>query len=295
MSLGPATGMFAWYKADVGVTKDGSNRVSNWADQSPNGWDMAPVDAFGNLNPVINWPVFNTGIINGLPALKFTGASFQNLQHNFSAGASNLPTADGSPVMGFALIQPTAADMGVVCTLRLNDDDLEFGARQHGGGQQYYVATAQDAKGLIQNVVTNRTGQNIVMDWEYAGPGSGTAGVNGIPLVLTSTATPISAYVGESGFNIGSIPAVFAGYMNAYLTELILYPGTSLTVRQQTMNYLFNRAGVLSSPRPVAQAATGPSALIGAAATGHHFRYAPKAFGDVYSNAGRPSGGASNS
>lgn len=39
-----------------------------------------------------------------------------------------------------------------------------------------------------------------------------------------------------------------------------------------------------TGPRPPLQAASGPSATIGAAATGHHFRYAPKAFGDQWRN-----------
>ena len=57
----PMTGMIAWYKADVGVTVVGGSKVSQWADQSGNGFDLiAPSekepDAVGITLNSINVP-----------------------------------------------------------------------------------------------------------------------------------------------------------------------------------------------------------------------------------------------
>jgi len=59
----------AWFKADAGVTKDGSNLVSTWADQSDGGNDAIGVGAAQ--------PTYVASGINGLPSLR--GADSQLL------------------------------------------------------------------------------------------------------------------------------------------------------------------------------------------------------------------------
>ena len=58
-------GLVAWFKADAGVTKTGSD-VTAWADQTGNGND---VDAIGGTDA----PQFSASVINGLPGIAFGG------------------------------------------------------------------------------------------------------------------------------------------------------------------------------------------------------------------------------
>lgn len=60
------TGLYARFRADLGVTKDGSNLVANWADLSGNGHDIAEAT---------NKPLWEASKINGVPALLFDGVN----------------------------------------------------------------------------------------------------------------------------------------------------------------------------------------------------------------------------
>ena len=62
----PTNGMKLWLKADAGVVKDGSNRVSQWQDQSANGNNAAQSNS--TLKP--EWV---NGGLNGLPVIRFNG------------------------------------------------------------------------------------------------------------------------------------------------------------------------------------------------------------------------------
>lgn len=58
------SGMKLWLKADAGVTKDGSNKVSAWADQSGNGSNAAQATASAQ-------PTWVSGAVNGEPVVRF--------------------------------------------------------------------------------------------------------------------------------------------------------------------------------------------------------------------------------
>lgn len=63
----PLAGLKAWFRADAGVTRNGSG-VAAWTDQSGSGTTAAQATA-------ANQPAYVTGSINGLPALRFNGTS----------------------------------------------------------------------------------------------------------------------------------------------------------------------------------------------------------------------------
>ncbi len=123
IDIEPPSGPLFWYKADVGLTLDGSNRVQEWLDQSGNNFTMAPINNSTGYNPVSFWPTFHTNIINGLPAVRFSNAidtaTGQYLEYNGAIG-THLPSPDGAPITVLALLQPTDPNMGLVCTLRLD-------------------------------------------------------------------------------------------------------------------------------------------------------------------------------
>jgi len=60
------TGLLAHYDAALGVTKDGSDNVSQWDDQSGNGYHLTTPDTD---------PVWYTSLVNGLPGIRFNGSS----------------------------------------------------------------------------------------------------------------------------------------------------------------------------------------------------------------------------
>lgn len=75
----PASGMKLWLKADVGVTKDGNNMVSAWADQSGNGNDVTPYWTYQAQ--------YVPAAINNWPALYFDGGC-DNYRKILSSGLS---------------------------------------------------------------------------------------------------------------------------------------------------------------------------------------------------------------
>lgn len=82
------TGLKHWVEADSGITKDGSNIVSVWADKSGNGTDWGTPTS-GNLTWV-------AAQINGLPVLRSpgaTGGGAPQLRQAgfFTTGNSNIP------------------------------------------------------------------------------------------------------------------------------------------------------------------------------------------------------------
>jgi hypothetical protein len=62
------SGLTVWLKADTGITKDGSNLVSDWNDQSGNGNNFSQSTA-GNK------PLYTASAQNGLPAIVFDGSN----------------------------------------------------------------------------------------------------------------------------------------------------------------------------------------------------------------------------
>lgn len=64
-----------WVRSDLGVTKDGSDLVSNWADQSGNGRD---------LTEATNKPLWVNSLINGSPAIRFDGTNDKLITPDFS-------------------------------------------------------------------------------------------------------------------------------------------------------------------------------------------------------------------
>lgn len=65
--LGLIPNILVWLEADSGVTMDGSNRVSQWNDQTANGGNA--VQATSGIQPL-----YVASSINGLPAIRFTNA-----------------------------------------------------------------------------------------------------------------------------------------------------------------------------------------------------------------------------
>lgn len=68
-------GLQFWVKADAGITKDGSDLVSQWDDQSGNA---------RNLTEATNQPLWVAALVNGLPAVRFDGTNDRLLSGAFT-------------------------------------------------------------------------------------------------------------------------------------------------------------------------------------------------------------------
>ena len=74
------TGLTLWLDASEGITKDGSNLVSQWDDQSGNSNNVAQSTASFK-------PVWTDSELNGLPAVVFDGSNDSMNKVNWSGGA----------------------------------------------------------------------------------------------------------------------------------------------------------------------------------------------------------------
>ncbi|MBI5100828.1 MAG: hypothetical protein HZB33_03165, partial [Nitrospirae bacterium] len=118
----PTVGMKLWLKADAGVTKDGSNFVSAWADQS--GYGNNAQQAAAGLQPL-----FVSSGSNGRPAVRFDGIDdFMDYGTNDLIGNSGFTIA--------AALRLTDASQDTVSPLSVRtvnaDEDVYFGIGKNG-------------------------------------------------------------------------------------------------------------------------------------------------------------------
>lgn len=244
-ALAPPAGPLFWYKADAGVTANGSNQVSEWADQTVNHFDMLPQDSGGTTQPTSSWPVLTPNAINGRAAMLYNGSSTL-LQCIFPNGTTNKPSPDGAPVQVAAVVKANG-NGGTICTLRLNNDDLEFDIFNHLGETQIFCS-AQDARNMrIIPPDSSLFGVNLLAAWQFYGAGVAPVGAfqaNGVSKTLGTSSSPITNYSGNSGFSIGYVNAVFGRVFNGYIGEVIGYLGTDPTVAAAALAYLKAKWGL---------------------------------------------------
>lgn len=105
-----SSGLSAWYRADLGVTKDGSNKVTRWTDLSGSG-DHLVQTAFP-----VRQPTWAGTAINGKPAVQFDGTMVLT-----SASASDLQ-AGSNDVTVVVVAVPAATQPGYSSIVDLSSD-----------------------------------------------------------------------------------------------------------------------------------------------------------------------------
>lgn len=236
---GPAGSPLFWFRSKAGVTKNGSSQVSRWNDQTPHHFDMFPQDSGGTTQPTSSWPVLTPNAISGRSAMLYNGTSTL-LQCIFPAGTKNMPSPDGAPVQVLAVVHATGGG-GTVCTLRLQNDDLELAVYDRLGETQI-MCSAQDARNMrVIPPDASLFNTDLLVSWQFYGAGNAPVGAcqaNGTPLTLGTSAQPITDYSGESGFSIGYVNAVFGRVFTGFIGEVIGYLGTDPVVTSVTKAYL---------------------------------------------------------
>lgn len=116
------SGLIGWWKSDTGVFKDAGvtpaangDTVNQWNDQSGNGNNLKPqvTEAIG--------PIFNTSILNGLPALTFVFTSHMTL----GLASVSLGGTTASAFM-VAKVAPTSASDGRLLVFQATGQANDF-------------------------------------------------------------------------------------------------------------------------------------------------------------------------
>lgn len=274
----PPTGSLLWFKADAGVTMNASNRVTQWADQSLNHFDVNNA-ATDPTRPL--WTAAATP--TGLPALDWganiiADAPTSKRLTSIPTGGQ-FPTADGAPRTVVAIIKPglnsdATRTGGVVITFRKTIFDMSFDMLQISGTQR---AASDTGYNYELNSVVDYTNKWIVVGWTWGGTGSTTIGVT-----VNGVARPgnfpggniIRTDTGNYGFDIGMQEDYTKPTFSGMIAEIIGYTGTGAATLAAATAYAMGRAGITS---------TSPVGAFGTL-----YRSAPKAFGDRYFNPGQP-------
>jgi alpha-tubulin suppressor-like RCC1 family protein len=114
----PTSSVAFWLRAECGVTKDDSNRVASWVDQSG-------LNGAGTQSNAVVQPVFVGSALGGKPAVRFDGAD----------DLLNLPNFGGGLTEGevFVVAKATATQVDVA-TLWMIGDDYIWGPNTYPGG-----------------------------------------------------------------------------------------------------------------------------------------------------------------
>lgn len=254
-TTGPVPGMWAWFKADVGVTESPPGYALAWADQSGNGHHTtSPVQ-----------PEYTVGAINGLPVIGFGGfqARLENTTDNF-------PGAGTRTIM--SVVRPFDLIGGTMLSFRRGTTDWAAYLYFLLGTQFLWSdglaniprnGTAVDYSGVVHLVEHIEVAHTL------------TVKVDGtdVPLLTTTTTTE----GGTTGFIIGNRePGGYSQHFYGQMGETLWYD-FALTAAQRAQNvaYLSERWGLSVAPADaVATSVTGQS-VVKAAKTGMIYRQAP--------------------
>ncbi|HWA27858.1 MAG TPA: LamG-like jellyroll fold domain-containing protein [Lacunisphaera sp.] len=222
-----ASGLRAWYRADLGLTKDDNNKVSRWLDVSGQG---SHVENTGNS---AYQPVAVSAAMNGNPAVAFNAADYTSLG---TAGAVDLQAGQSDLTVLVVLAAGTTQggrSQVLGMSYEISEPDSGFGLFQYWGEiNQFKLSWRNVAKDTIRyGPGTNLTpGQVQVFSVRKAGT-TATAYLDGV-LQGTETVgadmwTPAKRFMLGAGLN-GADP--FTGH----IAEVLVYNrALSATEREQ--------------------------------------------------------------
>ncbi|NBC86435.1 MAG: T9SS type A sorting domain-containing protein [Bacteroidetes bacterium] len=118
--VGDASTLALWLSPTDGITEDGSNRVSNWADLSGNGRDVAQSSAGDR-------PAFNTTTVNGLAVPEFDGSG--QFLSNTDGTDDFLTGEDAFTLFAVTRSNQTGYDQAFFDTEAPDNNDDELGVR----------------------------------------------------------------------------------------------------------------------------------------------------------------------
>jgi fibronectin type 3 domain-containing protein len=220
----PLTGVRLWLRADAIAT---SGKLNIWLDQSG-------INNHGSQPTSANQPVLVTGVLNGRPVVRFSGASANTLA---------LPST--------TMTGANAGEMFIVHKSAINQDGGVTNGFHQLGSAYYpyypvYDAQLQDSFGSTSTRATGRPSQPLDQYHLYnvaSKAGEWSNWINGILhyKTLTNTvgwyATPTLGY------------SYFGTYFSGDIAEMLIYDHTLTTAERETVgNYLIQKYALVPVP-----------------------------------------------
>lgn len=205
------TGCKLWLKADAGITKDGSDYVSSWADQSGNGNDAT--QGTGDYQPL-----WSGNTLNGKPVVVFDGIN--DYLNNISFTLNQPMTifvvwkCQNLGITGTVLDSYDATDR--IVFYQRSDNKTEI----YAGVSLNYSNPSPFSNYILSSTLVNSVNTNIYEEGVLKNTGN--AGSNDM----------VGYTIGESGIYLSS-------YLNGDIAEIIIYnTALSDSNRQNVERYL---------------------------------------------------------
>lgn len=241
----PPIEKLAWYKADVGTTVDGNDRVTSWADQSGNSNDATPFDSGYE-------PLLSSNQINGLDAV-FFDPNFDDVMARLLVTPEILPMNYDTPFSAIAVVKANYDDVNAQPAQRwlLQSGDsgdwlcgFDFGP--YSGGKYFSTMYGKNLVGEDHINGTQLTSGDYYAILSVVHNGTTLSFYeNG---TLVNTATPADSYsdanINSGIFTIGAQVGGGSVYLAAkfYLGELMIFDAAINTeTREAEELYLNNK------------------------------------------------------
>jgi len=227
--------MLAWWKADVGITKDGSNKVTAWADQSGNGNTLEQQAATA--------PTWTAATLNGLPVLAFNAATPTRLR-KFAPGIGltgnpniyvflvAFSSGSGSTTGRTFWVGDSSGSAGTVAGASFEDESgtAHPSFRWNNGNERFGNVVVTSFKAYCFNFTTNY-GSSVL----YVNGSVETETSQGNP-TNTVTLTDEEVIVGQ-GRNTSS---TFTAGLTGQVAEIIVYGGAAVTLTADDIANVFS-------------------------------------------------------
>jgi hypothetical protein len=211
------SGCVLWLRSDLGITKDGADKVSAWADQSGNGNDVT--QAAGDSQPL--WVASQ---LNGYPSIRFDGAN------------------DAMVTAPFVLSQPEDIYLVIKQPSFLHGDSIMDGNAVNSGrvaqlNPSPEIALYAGGAGWVCNTTTGSLNWQLLQS-RFNGAASLTRINGGVPVV----GDPGAANMG--GVSLGATGGI-GDFCNIEFSEIIIYSSAlSDSNRQLVETYLNGRYAI---------------------------------------------------
>ena len=222
----PTAGIRFWLQADKGITKDGSNHITLWSDQSGNGFDVQSESALSS-QPL--WIANATA--NNMPAVRFTGANHTVLS---TANAVNILQGANNYTL-FIVVKPGGTQATYADIIDYNHANCRnFVVQQNGSSLNQYAYPLQQLDSSKFQVLT--------FGYEFAAARFFSA-VNGANWLSSVNCT--QTYLEPSRFSVGGNLNFSSRVFNGDIAEIIVYnQALTLTEEAAVENTLKTRYGI---------------------------------------------------
>lgn len=214
--------LFAWYKADTGVTNSGASSMG-WADQSGNGYNLSKQSSS-------YYPSLVTSVQNGLSVVEFTGTSADRMY--LSTGA-----------LGTTLAQPLTIFWSGCWTSSYSVYDMPLGGWS-GNDPGFYRKSANSVEAQTSTGGAQATSASITPNtWhEWAGVFNGSSTL--LQCDGSTVATGNSGTYGLTGIELGGYGSAGSNPCQCNIGEVVIASVAASSLQLSQMHgYLSGRWG----------------------------------------------------